>query len=174
MKIGPVQKQTTAGQRTRFKCYVAVGDGNGHVGIGCKSGKEVATAIRGAIIRAKMNIIPVRRGYWGHNAGLPHTVPAKVSGKCGSCRCRLIPAPRGSGIVASVIPKKLLTMAGIEDVYSSSSGHTRTRGNLAMAVYHALSKTYGFLSPDLWTPTIFSPAPNQEFTDYLAKKVNKY
>ena len=25
MKIMPVQKQTTAGQRTRFKCYVAVG-----------------------------------------------------------------------------------------------------------------------------------------------------
>jgi len=174
MKIGPVQKQTTAGQRTRFKCYVAVGDGNGHVGIGCKTGKEVATAIRGAIIRAKMNIVPVRRGYWGLSTGLPHTVPAKVSGKCGSCRVRLIPAPRGSGIVASVIPKKLLTMAGIEDVYSSSCGHTRTRGNLAMAVYHALAKTYGFLSPDLWTPTVFSKAPQQEFTDHLAKKVIKY
>jgi len=26
MKIMPVQKQTTAGQRTRFKCYVAVGE----------------------------------------------------------------------------------------------------------------------------------------------------
>ena len=25
MKIMPVQKQTTAGQRTRFKCYIAVG-----------------------------------------------------------------------------------------------------------------------------------------------------
>jgi len=167
MKIGPVQKQTTAGQRTRFKCYVAVGDGNGHVGIGCKTGKEVATSIRGAIIRAKMNIVPVRRGYWGLNSGLPHTVPCKVSGKCGSCRVRLIPAPRGSGIVASVIPKKLLTMAGIDDVYSSSSGHTRTRGNLAMAVYHALAKTYGFLSPDLWTATSFSSAPQQEFSDYL-------
>jgi len=174
MKIGPVQKQTTAGQRTRFKCYVAVGDGNGHVGIGCKTGKEVATSIRGAIIRAKMNTIPVRRGYWGLNSGLPHTVPCKVSGKCGSCRVRLIPAPRGSGIVASLIPKKLLTMAGIDDVYSSSSGHTRTRGNLAMAVYHALAKTYGFLSPDLWTATTFSAAPQQEFTDHLAKKVIKH
>lgn len=173
MKISPVQKQTTAGQRTRFKCYVAVGDGNGHVGIGSKAGKEVATAIRGAIINAKMNIVPVRRGYWGLNSGLPHTVPAKVSGKCGSCRVRLIPAPRGSGIVASVIPKKLLTMAGIEDVYSSSSGHTRTRGNLAVAVYHALSKTYSFLSPDLWAPTEYAQTPQQQFTDHLAKKVNK-
>jgi small subunit ribosomal protein S2e len=174
MKIMPVQKQTSAGQRTRFKCCVAVGDGNGHIGLGVKSAKEVATAIRGALINAKMNIIPVRRGYWGHNAGAPHTVPNKVSGKCGSCRVRLIPAPRGSGIVASLIPKKLMTMAGIEDVYSSSSGHTRTRGNLAMAVYHALAKTYGFLSPELWTPTVFVPTPQQEHTDFLSKKTTKY
>jgi small subunit ribosomal protein S2e len=86
---------------------------------------------------------------------------------------RLIPAPRGSGIVASLVPKKLLTMAGIEDVYTSSTGHTRTRGNLAMAVYHALIKTYSFLSPELWTPTVFCPTPQQEYTDYLAKKAVK-
>lgn len=54
MKVMPVQKQTTAGQRTRFKAYVAVGDGNGHIGLGLKAAKEVATAIRGAIIHAKM------------------------------------------------------------------------------------------------------------------------
>ena len=173
MKIMPVQKQTTAGQRTRFKCYVAVGDGNGHIGLGLKAAKEVTGAIRGGIINAKMNVVPVRRGYWGNNSGLPHTMPCKVTGKCGSVRVRLIPAPRGSGIVASLIPKKLLTMAGVEDVYSSSSGHTRTRGNLAMAVYAALCKTYGFLSPDLWTPTVFSPTPQQEFTDYLSKAGNK-
>lgn len=174
MKIMPVQKQTTAGQRTRFKCYVAVGDGKGHIGLGVKAAKEVATAIRGAIINAKMNLVPVRRGYWGLKSGAPHTVPCKVSGKCGSVRCRLIPAPRGSGIVASLIPKKLLNMAGIEDVYTSSTGHTRTRGNLAMAVYHALSKTYAFLSPELWTPTVFLPTPQQEYTDFLAKKSVKH
>lgn len=169
MKIMPVQKQTTAGQRTRFKCYIAVGDENGHIGLGVKAAKEVATAIRGGIINAKMNLIPVRRGYWGLNAGNPHTVPCKVSGKCGSVRVRLIPAPRGSGIVASVVPKKLLTMAGIHDVYSSTTGHSRTRGNLAMAVYHALSKTYGFLTPDFWQPTVFKATPQQEHTDFLSK-----
>jgi len=174
MKIMPVQKQTTAGQRTRFKCYIAVGDGNGHIGLGVKCAREVATAIRGGIINAKMNLIPVRRGYWGLNAGQPHTVPCKVSGKCGSVRTRLIPAPRGSGIVASLIPKKLLNMAGIEDVYSSTTGHSRTRGNLAMAVYHALSKTYSFLTPDLWAPTHFTATPHQEFTDFLAKTGKKY
>lgn len=60
----PVQKQTRAGQRTRFKAFVVVGDFNGHVGLGVKCAKEVATAIRGAIIQAKMACVPVRRGYW--------------------------------------------------------------------------------------------------------------
>ncbi|RCU25556.1 30S ribosomal protein S5, partial [Acinetobacter baumannii] len=80
MKIMPVQKQTRAGQRTRFKAFVVVGDTNGHVGLGVKCSKEVATAIRGAIILAKLSVIPVRRGYWGNKIGKPHTVPCKVTG----------------------------------------------------------------------------------------------
>ena len=79
LKIMPVQKQTRAGQRTRFKAFVAIGDYNGHVGLGVKCSKEVATAIRGAIILAKLSIIPVRRGYWGNKIGKPHTVPCKAS-----------------------------------------------------------------------------------------------
>ena len=78
LKIMPVQKQTRAGQRTRFKAFVAIGDSNGHVGLGVKCSKEVATAIRGAIILAKLSVIPVRRGYWGNKIGQPHTVPCKV------------------------------------------------------------------------------------------------
>merc|ERR1711878_210370 len=92
LKIMPVQKQTRAGQRTRFKAFVAIGDFNGHVGLGVKCSKEVATAIRGAIILAKLSVIPVRRGYWGNKIGKPHTVPCKVTGKCGSVVVRLIPA----------------------------------------------------------------------------------
>ena len=134
MKIMPVQKQTTAGQRTRFKAFVAIGDHNGHVGLGVKCSKEVATAIRGAIALAKLSIVPVRRGYWGNKLGNPHTVPVKVTGKCGSVRVRLVPAPRGTGIVSAPAPKKLLTMAGIEDCYTSSSGQTATLGNFGEAV----------------------------------------
>ena len=92
-------------------------------------GMQVATAIRGAIIQAKMTCIPVRRGYWGNNIGQPHTVPIKVTGKCGSVTVRLIPAPRGAGIVAARVPKKVLQMAGIDDCYTASRGSTKTLGN---------------------------------------------
>lgn len=122
----------------RVSCWETVLTSS-HVGLGLKCAKEVATAIRGAIINAKLNIIPVRRGYWGSHIAEPHTVPCKVSGKAASVMCRLIPAralcppdpwlsgrqlthaARGTGIVAAPASKRMLQMAGIQDCYSMSS-----------------------------------------------------
>jgi len=167
MKIMPVQKQTAAGQRTRFKAFVLIGDNEGHVGLGVKCAKEVATAIRAAIILAKLSVVPVRRGYWGNKIGLPHTVPMKVTGKCGSVSVRLVPAPRGTGVVAARVPKKVLTFAGIEDVFTQARGHTKTLGNFVKATFDALCKTYGYLTPDLWKETRLLKIPFQEHTDFL-------
>ena len=168
LKITPVQKQTRAGQRTRFKAFVAIGDHNGHVGLGVKCSKEVATAIRGAIISAKLAIIPVRRGYWGNKIGKPHTVPCKVTGKCASVLVRLIPAPRGTGIVGAPVPKKLLTMAGIDDCYTCAVGQTATLGNFAKATYYAIQRTYSYLTPDLWKENALEKSPYQVHHDFLS------
>uniref|UniRef100_A0A2K5Z287 Small ribosomal subunit protein uS5 n=1 Tax=Mandrillus leucophaeus TaxID=9568 RepID=A0A2K5Z287_MANLE len=165
LKIMLVQKQTSAGQRTSFKAFVAIGDYNGHVGLGVKCSKEVATAICGAIILAKLSIVSVRRGCWGNKIGKPHTVPCKVTGGCGSVLVRLIPAPRGTSIVSAPVPKKLLMMAGIDDCYTSARGCTATLGNFAKANFDAISKTYSYLTPDLWKETVFTKSPYQEFTD---------
>lgn len=170
MKITPVQKQTRAGQRTRFKAFIAVGDFDGHLGLGVKCAKEVATAIRGAILAAKLAVIPVRRGYWGNRIGLPHTVPNKVTGKSGSVRVRLVPAPRGTGIVAARVPKKVLQMAGIEDVFTSSRGSTKTLGNFVKATFDAVSNLYGYLTPDLWKEYKLTKTPYQEHTDFLFQR----
>jgi small subunit ribosomal protein S2e len=150
-----------------------VGDNAGHVGLGSKLSAEVATAIRGALLAAKLSVVPVRRGYWGSNRGLPHTVPQKLTGKCGSVRMRLIPAPRGTGLVAAPASKKLLKMAGISDCYTSSRGHTRTMGNFIKACFIALSKSYSLLTPDLWAPTAVVKSPFQEHTDFLAQAPKK-
>lgn len=167
MKITPVQKQTAAGQRTRFKAYVVVGDSDGHVGLGMKCSKEVANAIRAAICIAKLAVVPVRRGYWGNNIGKPHTVPVKLTGRCGSVRLRLVPAPRGAGIVAARVSKKLLQMAGIEDVFTASEGNTKTGGNFAMATFDAVRRSYGFLTPNLWKETALLKTPYHEHSDVL-------
>jgi len=168
MKIMPVQKQTRAGQRTRFKAFVIIGDSDGHVGLGVKCSKEVATAIRGAIILAKLALIPVRRGYWGNMIGEPHTVPMKLTGKCGSVTVRLVPAPRGAGIVAARVPKKVLQFAGVNDVYTQTRGRTKTMGNFVKATFFAIRASYGYLTPDLWKETRLTKPPFQEFTDFLA------
>jgi len=167
MKIMPVQKQSAAGQRTRFKAFVALGDSDGHVGLGVKCASEAANAIKGALILAKLTVVPVRRGYWGGRVGTPHTVPNKVTGKCGSVCVRLIPAPRGTGLVAAPATKKLLAMAGIHDVYTSATGHTRTMGNFIKACFFALSATYGYLSPELWTNNALTASPYDQHAQFL-------
>jgi len=174
LKIMPVQKQTRAGQRTRFKAIVVVGDGKGHIGLGVKCSKEVATAIRGAIILAKLSVIPVRRGYWGNKIGAPHTVPCKVTGECGSVLVRLIPAPRGTSLVCAPVPKKLLQMAGIQDCWTAAKGCTATLGNFAKATYAAMAMTYSYLTPDLWKETVYTKTPFQEYSDHLANTNKKY
>ena len=169
LTIQPVQKQTSAGQRTRFKGIVAIGDSNGHVGLGVKCSKEVASSIQGAMVLAKLSLLPVRRGFWGNKMGKPHTVPCKVTGKCGSISVRLIPAPRGTGIVSAPVPKKLLQMAGIEDCYTSATGTTSTLGNFAKATFAAIERTYTYLTPDFWEETIFIKSPYEEHGNYLSK-----
>mgnify|MGYP000004573649 FL=1 len=150
LKVKSVQKQTKAGQRTRMKCVIAVGDGNGHIGVGAKLAKEVQLAMKGALIAAKMNLIPVRRGFWGNKIGEAHTIPTKITGKCGSVRIRFIPAPRGTGVVGAPVTKKMMHLAGVADIFSQSRGNSDTTENYVRAIYDALYKTYCYLTPDYW------------------------
>ena len=173
MNIQPVQKQTRAGQRTRFKATVLIGDSNGHVGLGVKTSKEVADSIRAAIILAKLSVIPIRRGYWGTNLGEPHTVPCKVSGKCASSMVKFTPAPKGTDLVAAPVIKKLLQLAGIKDCYTGSKGCTRTIANFLKAGFSAISKTYGYLTPSLWPETKYLALPTAEHAEFLAKEAKK-
>ena len=46
------------------------------------------------------------------------------------------------------------SMAGLEDCYSTTRGHSRTTGNFITAVFNAVSASYGYLSPELWKPTV--------------------
>uniref|UniRef100_F1LB08 Small ribosomal subunit protein uS5 n=1 Tax=Ascaris suum TaxID=6253 RepID=F1LB08_ASCSU len=93
----------------------------------------------------------------------------KVTGKCGSVLVRLIPAPRGTGIVSAPVPKKLLQMAGVEDCYTSAVGQTATLGNFAKATYAAIQRTYSYLTPDLWKENALEKTPYQRYWEFLAQ-----
>ncbi len=138
-----VQRMTDSGRRTKFSVMVAVGNGDGFVGIGKAKSKEVGAAIRKAIDKAKLNIIEIKRGCgsWECGCGMPHSLPFKVVGKCGSVRVILKPAPKGVGLAVGDVAKVILRLAGVKDVWGFTRGHTKTTFNYAMATFDALRKT---------------------------------
>ncbi len=138
--INMVQRMHKSGRRVRFRAMVAVGNKDGYVGLGKGVAREVGPAIRKAIKDAKLNLIEVKRGCgsWECECGTPHTVPFATTGRAGSVRITLMPAPRGVGLVVNDVAKKILTLAGIKDVWSKSFGQTKTTVNNARATFNAL------------------------------------
>ena len=136
------QKKTEEGNIVTFSVLVVVGDKKGHVGIGLGKAKETLPAREKALRKAKLNIIKVNRGSGSFEGSSkePHSIPFKTEGKCGSVRMKLIPAPQGTGLVIGNEGKKILRLAGIEDIYSKSFGQTRTTINYAKAIISALRK----------------------------------
>ncbi|HLE65241.1 MAG TPA: 30S ribosomal protein S5 [Candidatus Bathyarchaeia archaeon] len=150
--IGFVQKQTDAGERSRFRAIVAVGNSDGYIGVGEGKARQVRTAIDKGTIQAKLNIIPVRRGCgsWECGCGKAHTMPFTVTGKCGSVRIEVLPGPRGLGLVAGEIPKVVLRLAGVRDCWTRTYGSTSTLTSSALAAFDALMQTYSVVTQEDW------------------------
>jgi small subunit ribosomal protein S5 len=145
VSISMVQQMTASGQRSRFKAVVLVGT-DGFIGVGSAKSREVGPAIRKAIDRAKLSVIPILRGCGSKECGCgqTHSVPFKVDGKCGSVKIRLIPAPQGVGLACADKVKQVLKLAGIEDIWSKTFGDTRTSENLVKATVTALKNAHKF------------------------------
>lgn len=137
------QKKTQEGNIPTFSTMAVVGDEDGHVGIGNGESKETLPARDKAIRKAKLNIIKIKRACSSFDCACNelHTVPFKVTGKAGSVRVTLIPAPQGTGLVVAGELKKILKLAGVKDVYSKTFGRRRTTFNLVKACFDALNKT---------------------------------
>ena len=150
--IGFVQKQTDAGEKSRFRAVVAVGNGNGYLGVGDGKAKQVRIGIDKATLPAKLKVIPVRRGCgsWECGCGRSHSLPFRVTGKCGSVRVDIIPGPRGLGLVGGEIVKTVLTLAGVRDCWTRTYGSTSTLASTALAVYDALRNTYSTVTYTDW------------------------
>ena len=137
------QKKTKEGNIPTFSTFAIIGDEKGHIGIASGKSKETLPARDKAIRKAKLNIIKIDRTCAAFDCACsePHTIPFKVTGKSGSVRVTLIPAPQGTGLVVGSEVKKILKFAGIKDVYSKTFGRKRTTFNLIKACFEALKKT---------------------------------
>src|SRR6476646_3539901 len=142
--VGIVQKQTDAGEMTRFNALVAVGNEAGWFGIGKGKASQMRIAIDKATINSYLNIIPVKLGCgsWECRCTQLHSVPFNVRGRGGSVKVEILPGPRGLGLVAGENIKNLLKLAGIKDAWSKSSGSTNTMTSTATAIFNALNSTY--------------------------------
>ena len=142
--VGIIQKMTANGQSTRFKAMVAAGDSNGWLGIGKGKSKQMRIAIEKATNQSFLNVSPVKLGCgsWECRCDQKHSVPFKVRGKGGSVTVEILPAPRGLGLVAGGKIKRLLELAGLKDVWTSSKGSTTTMNSTSKAVLECLKQTF--------------------------------
>ena len=142
INVNMIQRMTDSGRRVRFNVMACVGNKDGYVGLSICKGKEVASTIRKAIQNAKLNVIQVQRGNgsWESGRGEGTSVPFKVTGRAGSTRITLLPAPTGKGLVIGDTGRQVLTLAGVTDVWSRSKGQTRTTINFAQATFNALKQ----------------------------------
>jgi small subunit ribosomal protein S5 len=136
------QKKTKEGNKPKFSTLAVVGDRNGHVGLGLGKAKETVPAREKAVRNAKLNLFKLRRGCgsWQCGCGTPHSLPFAVHGKCGSIEITLMPAPKGKGLCCQSEIGKILSLAGIKDVWTKTRGQTANAVNFVYACEDALRK----------------------------------
>jgi len=167
LEVKSTQRMTGNGRKMQFRAVVLVGDKKGHFGIGSGKSEEVKPAIESAIKNAKRNIIsiPLGCGSWESGPGFKNSIPISVQGRAGSVRVLLKPAPRGVGLAANDVVKKVLAAAGVKDIWSFSRGHTRNIYNTAMATANALQQLTSMKLPEGFegpAPSSGKQAPKDE------------
>jgi small subunit ribosomal protein S5 len=135
IQIRRVTKVVKGGKKLSFRAVVVVGNGKGEVGIGLGKSNEVIGAIQKAVAAAKKSLITVPL----HQTTIPHPIKTKAGGST----VVLLPASKGTGVIAGGAARALLELAGIENILSKSLG-SNSPLNVARATLKGLSELRTF------------------------------
>lgn len=129
VKIFRCAKVVKGGRRFSFGALIVVGDRKGRVGVGYGKAGEVPSAVEKAKKSAIRNMVNVKLR--------DGTIPHRVMGRACSSQVLLIPASKGTGVIAGASVRAVLELAGVKDVLTKSYG-SNTAKNLVRATFNAL------------------------------------
>jgi len=122
-------KVTKGGRTLSFSALVAVGDGNGTVGLGYGKARAVPTAIEKANKEAQRNMVSIPL--------IGDTVCHEIQGEYKAAKVLIRPAAPGTGVKAGGAVRAIMNVLGVHNVLTKSLGNNNPI-NLAKAAMSAL------------------------------------